>query len=127
MVKVKEDLTGRTFGRLKVLFQTEDYVKPDGIRHEACWLCECLECGTIKPVMQQNLKSGRSISCGCLKRKRFIEDNPKKPVLNKYDLTGEYGIGWTNGSNPVAFKFDLEDYENIKVYLGFGWWWLYSY
>ena len=40
MVKVREDLTGKIFGRLTVLEQAEDYIRPDG-RHEAQWLCEC--------------------------------------------------------------------------------------
>lgn len=30
MVKVKEDLTGRIFGRLTVIKQAEDYVPPNG-------------------------------------------------------------------------------------------------
>ena len=34
---------------------------------------------------------------------------------NKYDLSGEYGIGWTTNTNHV-FYFDLEDYEKIKDY-----------
>ena len=33
---------------------------------------------------------------------------------NKYDLTGEYGIGWTNKGEE--FWFDLEDYDKIKDY-----------
>ena len=33
---------------------------------------------------------------------------------NTYDLTGEYGIGWTNKGEE--FWFDLEDYEKIKDY-----------
>ena len=38
----------------------------------------------------------------------------RKPKLNKYDLTGEYGIGYT--SKGYAFYFDLEDYDKIKDY-----------
>ena len=40
MVKVREDLTGRTFGKLIVLHQVEDYITPKG-KHYARWLCEC--------------------------------------------------------------------------------------
>lgn len=35
-----------------------------------------------------------------------------KRKQNKYDLTGEYGIGYT--SSDKEFYFDLEDYEKIK-------------
>lgn len=38
----------------------------------------------------------------------------RKTKLNKYDLTGEYGIGYT--SKGYEFYFDLEDYDKIKDY-----------
>jgi hypothetical protein len=34
---------------------------------------------------------------------------------NKYDLSGEYGIGYTTNTNK-EFYFDLEDYDKIKDY-----------
>lgn len=34
---------------------------------------------------------------------------------NKYDLSGEYGVGWTSNTNK-EFYFDLEDYDKIKDY-----------
>ena len=40
MVKVRKDLTGKTFGRLKVLEQADDYIRPSNGAHEAQWLCE---------------------------------------------------------------------------------------
>lgn len=49
----REDLTGRTFGKWRVL----EYV---GDRK---YSCEC-ECGTIKEVHEYSLKSGKSTSCG---------------------------------------------------------------
>lgn len=36
---------------------------------------------------------------------------PKK--FNKFDLSGECGIGWTSNTND-PFYFDLEDYDKIK-------------
>lgn len=38
----------------------------------------------------------------------------KNKRYNRYDLTGEYGIGYTN--HGVEFYFDLEDYDKIKKY-----------
>lgn len=105
MVKVKNDLTGKTFGRWKVLNQTEDFILPSG-RHEAGWLCECqCEKHTIKAVRGASLVSGSTNSCGCDKLRKG----------NKYDLTGGYGIGWTSNTNE-EFYFDLEDYDKIKNY-----------
>lgn len=37
---------------------------------------------------------------------------------NKFDLTGQYGIGYD--SNGRKFKFDLEDYDRIKNYYWYG-------
>lgn len=34
---------------------------------------------------------------------------------NKYDLSGEYGVGWTSNTNE-EFYFDLEDFDKIKNY-----------
>ena len=34
---------------------------------------------------------------------------------NKYDLSGEYGIGYASNNNTV-FYFDIEDYDKIKNY-----------
>ena len=38
-----------------------------------------------------------------------------KEIKNKYDLSGEYGIGWTHNTEH-EFYFDLEDYDIIKYY-----------
>lgn len=39
MVKVKEDLTGRVFGRLTVIKQVDDYIEPKSGKHRSQWLC----------------------------------------------------------------------------------------
>lgn len=56
------DLTGQTFGRLKIIQQA-------GFNrsHEALWLCIC-SCQSELKVSGNNLRSGNSQSCGCLKR-----------------------------------------------------------
>lgn len=111
MVNVKDDLTGKTFGLWTVICQAEDYISLSG-NHYAQWLCECgCDKKTRKIVSQRNLKSGRSLSCGCIKAQK-AKDRLKK--INKYDLSGEYGIGYA--SNGGEFYFDLEDYNKIKNY-----------
>lgn len=67
MVKVKEDLTGKQFGTLTVLEQVEDYISPQG-RAYARWKCLC-ECGNEIFSITSNLKSGNTISCGCIRTK----------------------------------------------------------
>ena len=111
MVKVKNDLTGKTFGRWKVLDKAEDYISSDG-KHKTRWLCECqCEKHTIKAIIGSTLIRGDSKSCGCL-RDQAVQNQKKR---NKYNLTGEYGVGWTSNTNE-EFYFDLEDYDKIKNY-----------
>lgn len=59
-------------------------------------------------------KKGGTSSCGCYKSEvnQIIGKNNKRH--NKYDLSGEYGIGYT--SQGDVFYFDLEDYKYIKDY-----------
>ena len=38
---------------------------------------------------------------------------PWNKKSNIYDLSGEYGVGWTSNTNE-EFYFDLEDYDKIK-------------
>lgn len=39
----------------------------------------------------------------------------KRKKYNKYDLSGDFGIGWAGNTNN-EFYFDLQDYELIKNY-----------
>lgn len=114
MVHVKDDLTGRKFGRLTVLNQANDYVDSNG-KHYARWLCECsCENKTRLIVMGNQLKREHTKSCGCIQKEQLVKRNKEGKKYNKYDLTGEYGIGYT--SKGEEFYFDLEDYDKIKDY-----------
>ena len=108
---MKQDLTGKTFGKLHVVEQAEDYVDKKG-RHRDKWLCEC-ECGNSTIVMGRNLKRKNGTrSCGCLGIEKLIQRNTKE---NIYDLNKEHGVGYTSNTNE-KFYFSLEDYELIKSY-----------
>lgn len=92
-----QSLVNKNFGRWIVLSHSE----------KDLWLCECqCEKKTQRIVDGRRLRSGTSQSCGCL----FREATKKH---NTYDLSGDYGIGWTTNTNE-EFYFDLEDYEKIK-------------
>lgn len=112
MVNVKEDLTGRQFGRLTVIKQVDDYIDSRG-KHYARWLCECsCKDKTRLIVMGNSLKTGHTKSCGCLHSEGVAKRNKLCKQYNDYDLSNEYGIGYTKKGE--AFYFDLEDYEKIK-------------
>lgn len=104
-----KDLTGKRFDRLTVLKRVEDYISPKGQR-KVQYLCEC-DCGNQVIVTSSQLTSGKTKSCGCLSIENLIERSKK---YNEYDLTGEYGVGYT--SKGEEFWFDKEDYDIIKNY-----------
>ena len=106
---LNNDLTGLYFGRLKVIERVEDYIEKNGNKRSQ-WLCEC-KCGNRVKVIGKSLKNGNTKSCGCL-QKEITSKHFKK--YNDYDLSGEYGIGYTFKGD--TFYFDLEDYDKIKDY-----------
>ena len=112
MVKVKKDLTGKQFGNLIVVGQGDDYISPGG-RHFARWICRC-QCAqnNIVLVSTHSLISGNTKSCGCYQRYRTSITHKGE---NRYDLTKEFGIGYTSANKP--FYFDLSDYEIIRQYV----------
>lgn len=103
------DLSGKQFGYLTVIRQDGYHIDPKGNRRSK-WLCRC-ECGNITSVICSNLIRGTTRSCGCYAKKRKSESHRK---YNTYDLSGEYGIGYTDKGEE--FYFDLEDYDKIKDY-----------
>lgn len=88
-------VTGRTSNRNKI------------------WHCIC-DCGNEIDVSSGSLSSGNTKSCGCLHKESLQKFGESKRQLNRYDLSGEYGIGYT--SKNEEFYFDLEDYDLIKKY-----------
>lgn len=59
----KIDLTGQKFGRLLVLEEAAPRFTPSGIKR-TMWKCQC-NCGNIKEVDGNHLRSGHTSSCGC--------------------------------------------------------------
>lgn len=94
-------------------------IYPNG-SHESKWWVIC-DCGESEKFMIRygHLTSGNTQSCGCLLAEARVENGKLKKKYNQYDLSGEYGIGWT--SKGEEFWFDLEDYDLIKNYC-----WYYS-
>lgn len=111
------DLTGQKFGRLTVLYRGETHRQPNG-RTTVYWVCQC-DCKdkTIVNVRGDSLRSGKIKSCGCLQKEivsKISKGNKHSKKYNTYDLSGEYGIGYT--LKGEEFYFDLEDYDKIKDY-----------
>jgi len=61
------DLTGREFGRWKVIKITDERTKDGNVK----WLCECsCEKRTTKTVSGSNLVKGVSTNCGCVRTEK---------------------------------------------------------
>ena len=101
------DLIGQKFDRLAVkeLIGSEN--------QSALWKCEC-ECGRFITKSSAELTRNVNNSCGCLHAESMKTMGESVRILNEYDLSGEYGIGYTSKDEP--FYFDLEDYDKIKKY-----------
>lgn len=121
MVKVKNNLIGKTFGRLTVLSRANDYVSPKGI-HTAQWVCECSCSEHNRIVVRGSFLTQRTKptqSCGCLQKEKV------KATVGKYvkksnqysdvqrDEHGSYYIGLTSNTNK-EFYIDAEHFEIVK-------------
>lgn len=70
-----EDLIGQRFGKIVVI------EKAPSRNGRGYWLCQC-DCGKQKEIRTDNLKTGRTQSCGCLHKEALYN-------LNKKDLLGQ--------------------------------------
>lgn len=86
--KIDYSMIGKRFGRLTVI-----EVDHEG-RNGPYWLCKC-DCGNVKVVSNNNLKTGNSTSCGCKQRERRNEDLTGKRfgrlVVIGFDHMGRWG------------------------------------
>lgn len=74
----KEIVAGQKYGRWTAIEKTKVYQG----KLRTAWRCVC-DCGTEKLVIQENLKNGKSLSCGCLARDVNSDMHTKH-----YDLRG---------------------------------------
>lgn len=63
------DLTGKIFGDWVVLSYSHTNKRGD-----VSWACKC-RCGAVSEVNGNNLKSGKTTSCGCQKTNKLVQAN----------------------------------------------------
>ena len=84
------DITGQQFNFLTVLRRNYDYVKVHNLSSTAAyWDCQCI-CGKIITVNGSQLRNGRKVSCGCIKRKSnddIIQQRFGKLIVLERDYT----------------------------------------
>ncbi len=103
---IREDLTGRTFGRLRVL---EYY---NTIRARAHWLCLC-QCGEEVVVAADHLKSGHTKSCGCL---TSAGEEKIKHILQENDISYISQYGFSDLVDKNKLRFDFAIFQNNKLF-----------
>lgn len=101
------DLTGRRFGRLVALEPLPRRKDNGGVR----WLCRCDCDGNLSDHSRDDLRSGGSQSCGCLKR----EQMQKRMRTHGLSKTPEYKI-WAGMIRRCTKPEDA----NYKYYGGRG-------
>lgn len=108
-------MTGQKFGRLTVLYQTEDYIKPNG-KHYAKYHCIC-ECGNECDVQAQLIKNGQTKSCGCYQREQTTQKLKKH---NEYKI--ENNVVYIKLSNCNEYTIvDLDKWNEISYIKEFCW------
>lgn len=107
------DLTGQVYSRLTVLSEAEPKRTPCGSVKRR-WLCRCA-CGVLRVVMAGDLRSGKTLSCGCLQsewsRSKLLANPMRQTTPPKHNwLRPEYGV-WcamrTRCTNP-----NFKDFKN---------------
>jgi hypothetical protein len=84
-----KDLTGMTFGFLKVLGKSTKV----GAWQEIYWECLCTRCGKRRPVIGRSLSQGTARSCGCLHHAEFSQRMTKHGDAAGGRTTSEY-LSW---------------------------------
>lgn len=88
------DLTGRQFGRLKVISFAGYKKRTDG-HNAGYWRCVCT-CGQETLVSARNLNNGAVKSCGCLRLEKFRECRTVHGASPKYEKKGPlvHNLDW---------------------------------
>lgn len=91
-----KDMTGQVFGRLTVIERAED--RQDKRRRRVCWLCKC-QCGKEHIAKGEDLRSGRTTSCGCFHR----------------EMVGELGkrLGPARGTHKMSYSSECSCWKHM--------------
>ena len=99
-----DNYIGKKYNKLTII--KYEYTDKSYYKH---YLCKC-DCGKEKVINIQNVKSGKTKSCGCNYKEILGKLYKKK---NKYIIKKDYVIGYATNTNN-KFYVDKEDYEKIK-------------
>jgi len=108
-------LVGQKFGRLLVLHQSGTVLTSQN-KKQILWTCVC-DCGNRRDVIDRNLKSGNSTSCGCRLQDSCIKHGQARHRRGN-NRTPEYHV-WCNMkarcNNPKRKEYNHYGGRGIKV------------
>lgn len=116
------DLTGKRFGMLTVLRQGESRPVGKHNRLKLYWVCRC-DCGTIKEIVGDNLRSGATNSCGCQVTKATIERSTKHGYSRRGENRSRIYKIWSKMKARCEHENDpaYKDYGGRGIKLCDGW------
>lgn len=94
-------LIGQVFGRLTVIAPAEAWVTPKGYTRPM-WTCSC-KCGNTYNVLQDSLRAGQSVSCGCV---------PPRLVDSEIKNKSELFVFRAKEVHGERFDYSLVDYKH---------------
>lgn len=107
-----DDLSGLTFGFLRVIKRTENYIRPNG-KSETQYTCKCEACGKTVVVRRKNLVTGHTKTCGC--KGKEIAESSTDPCISGRCIYFPNGLNCGNhhkcktcGWNPDNTKLRKE-------------------
>lgn len=109
----KVDLHGHRYGRLSVVCEGRPYYNTNG-RRVAAWDCIC-DCGNNAVVRGSDLRSGRTLSCGCVQKIRASQASKKHGESSGANRTVEY----TTWASMIG-RCENESNPDFHLYGGLG-------
>jgi len=105
-----KDLSGEKFGKLLCLEKGEGRKHTNGV--SVTWKCVC-DCGHEVEVLAGQLSSGRTRSCGCLRREKTKERFSK----GYEDISGKYWSSVKGGARKRGLEFEITKEQIWEMFL----------
>lgn len=103
---------GSKYGDWTIIDVAPDRIDSSG-KHHKRYLCRC-RCGTVIEKDYYKLLHGAKMCKECYLKIANLNSIPFEHKINRYDLSGEYGVGFFDDGEE--FYFDKEDFELICNY-----------
>lgn len=106
-----KDLSGQTFGKLTVLYRSDD--RSSG---RAKWMCQC-ECGNVTEVDSRFLTRGDTSSCGCLGNSKGQDKIRSILLQNSIPFQQEVKFADLEDKSYLRFDFAILGLDNKIIKL----------